>query len=229
MHETGHLGEEAKYITYATVSYKVRAEAHSALGDPGRALEHWRAVADFLEKGKRLVQDQPTPAGAQTTRYRAILEAQLSNHEWVDEAIRELQLTLRLREPESPEEHSQRAEADLMRKAYDDAVHHFMEAFKAPEFAAHSLHLYNAACAASLRSTQLQADEAARLRALAMDWLRRSIEAYRKSAKDPAALEEVLTWAREGDPDLAVLRGTPAFDALFVQVAQPVPAGASGK
>jgi hypothetical protein len=75
--------------------------------------------------------------------------------------------------------------------------------------------LYNAACSAALASAGGDGEEARMWRDRALDWLREDLRRCRESGQDEAALRAHVDHARVKDPDLASLRGTPEFDALF--------------
>jgi serine/threonine protein kinase/Flp pilus assembly protein TadD len=103
----------------------------------------------------------------------------------------------------------------MPKKRYADAVRFYREAFAEQPKLADDLnapHRYNAACAAALAgcgqgadADKLDANERARLRQQALDWLRADLKAYRqvleKSAgkAGPAIAQQMQHWLQDGD------------------------------
>ncbi len=139
------------------------------------------------------------------------------------------------RQARSPAEFLELGYAHYRCGAYQASVAGFLIALESEELAAEleRPNLYNAACAAALASTSAEATEAEALRAQSLRWLQEDLERRRalvrmlhgrphRSPEETQAIEAELRFqqdhlehARERDPDLAVLRPLPAFQALF--------------
>jgi hypothetical protein len=144
------------------------------------------------------------------------------------------------RVPTTPTEHFRLAEALAASRRYGASLEHYAAAFAdagggAEADSSEGPPLYRAAEAAALASAQAEGAAAAAARARAIEWLREHLrlwrertealeaEARRDPTRAPAAsrerrnLEAHSVFARTKDPDLASLRGTPEFEALFAK------------
>ena len=141
------------------------------------------------------------------------------------------------REPQNAADHLILASASLAKKDFLSAAKSYATALEDEAIRSDMNygHLYNGACVAAMAAAGLADEEAARWRRQALSWLaddlrRRaamleSIEKELAGSPEPkrrARLERArelnlgqIEHARVKDPDLASLRGTPEFDALF--------------
>jgi tetratricopeptide (TPR) repeat protein/tRNA A-37 threonylcarbamoyl transferase component Bud32 len=156
-------------------------------------------------------------------------------HPWYVSLRRTAEVLAGEREPASPADHLEIAYARYASQEFAAAQEAFEAAF-ANEAIRKDLkraNLYNAACSAALAAATNDDEHAAQRREKALAWLAEDLTARREllgnitiriaaGARNAARLEAAkaallrhFEWARTGDSDLASIRGTPEFDALF--------------
>jgi serine/threonine protein kinase/Flp pilus assembly protein TadD len=212
-----------------------------AAQDPSNAIWQYDHAAVLLilsaayQDGGRLAEALRYGREAVTTHRRAVDLAPhfAGGHEQFVEHTNRLELLTGERQPKGPGDHLALGRFLYGRKDYPRAAQHFTRALADP--ARRTELLYDAACSAALASAALEGQEAARWRGRALEWLgedlrrRRAIlaqvekelamdvqpERRARLEKQRQSLLAHFEHACVKDADLASLRGTPEFEALF--------------
>ena len=213
------LGSGTATLDVSALALGREADAHAALTDVRAAAA---TSKEAMEVHARAVELSPRFA---------------DEHDLWVERHRAAALLAGDRAPEGADDHLALAWSLYQRKEFPRSAESFERAVADAALRADldRVGLYNGACAAALASAALAGDVAAHWRRRAFEWLAADLHLRRgrvaataaelagsPDAKRRATLEATLAadrtqleWARTGDSDLAPLRGSPEFDALF--------------
>jgi tetratricopeptide (TPR) repeat protein len=216
LHEKGELDEAIAQYREAIRLKKEFSEAHCNLGSLLEQKGEFTEALIYRRRGHEL--------GSKNPRWR------YPSAQWVRECERLVELDGKLpaildghKQPADVAERLELAQLCVMpcKKRYADAVRLFREAFEEEPKLADDLnaqHRYNAACAAALAgcgqgqdADKLDAQERARLRQQALDWLQADLKVYHqlieKSAgkAGPTIAQRMQHWLQ--DTDFAAVRG----------------------